>query len=427
VEVYIYIFGSLLFENGSELSHIFIFNVGASPRGWVRDLFQKVEEEKRPSGFFECTSPNERQISVSPANPVLIREGFPTHIHFTKPISPPDNPQPMAHIYGISGSTRYLLNGTRPVNGKKPANLEEIEHFLSHYDEILDETEKILHRKQNEMILKLIENEVRLDLKIQGDIARRTQEVNTRILEINAKIETSESFLWRSGYMVQFWWEKFLRSYRINGPSHNDRVTLHSLRQQKKRAVDNKPAVVKAGCRIIYENKKFLNANESFLIGAKGEEEVINVLSALPDSYHILNDVNLRFQDYIYWKKYREYIRTCQIDHIVIGPTGLWLLETKNWTRSSFKDKSYDLVHQVNRANYALWYYLKDNYWKNEMPSIRKVVVSMHGYSRGQRADPYISILSPERLCDYITRPNPHLSESDIHKLIRIIPCRVVC
>jgi len=332
----------------------------------------------------------------------------------------------MARIHGISGSTRVLLNGVRPVNGKKPANLEEIEHFLDNYDKILKETEEILHRQHESMILQLDEQATRLDRKIQGDIAKRTRDVYTHMLEVNNKIETSESMLWRWGYTIQFWLEDLLSSYRINGPSRNDRIDLNHLQHQKTRAVESKTAVVKAGCRTLSDNKQFLKEKEPFLIGARGEEEVIRQLSFLPDTYHVLNDVNLHFDRAIYWKKYRQYVKNCQIDHVVVGPTGLFLLETKNWRRKNLEIGSENVIFQVQRANLALWYYLKDYYWRNEHPKISSVIVSMYGFSKNQKSDPYINAMTPDRLCSFIAGRDSQFSESDIHKLIKLIPCREV-
>lgn len=53
--------------------------------------------------------------------------------------------------------------------------------------------------------------------------------------------------------------------------------------------------------------------------GAEGEKVIAEVLeSELPDSYSIFNDVRLPG-------------RTSNIDHIVVGPSGVFVLNTKNW------------------------------------------------------------------------------------------------
>lgn len=53
--------------------------------------------------------------------------------------------------------------------------------------------------------------------------------------------------------------------------------------------------------------------------GAEGERVVAELLKTeLPDGYHVFNDV--RFPG-----------RTANIDHLVIGPSGVFVLNTKNW------------------------------------------------------------------------------------------------
>lgn len=62
-----------------------------------------------------------------------------------------------------------------------------------------------------------------------------------------------------------------------------------------------------------------LRAARMWRRGAEGERVVADLLeSELPDGYHVFNDV--RFPG-----------RTANIDHLVVGPTGVFVLNTKNW------------------------------------------------------------------------------------------------
>ena len=64
----------------------------------------------------------------------------------------------------------------------------------------------------------------------------------------------------------------------------------------------------------------YLRRYHSFRGGLEGERQVENLLkSTLNDKYYLLSDVRFRggFGD---------------IDHIVLGPNGLFVIETKNWT-----------------------------------------------------------------------------------------------
>ena len=62
--------------------------------------------------------------------------------------------------------------------------------------------------------------------------------------------------------------------------------------------------------------KKGVRRVESFFRGARGEERVASVLATLPDAYHVFNDFEAGGD---------------HIDHVVIGPTGVFSVETKTW------------------------------------------------------------------------------------------------
>ncbi len=59
-----------------------------------------------------------------------------------------------------------------------------------------------------------------------------------------------------------------------------------------------------------------------YLKGAKGEEIVAQELAFLPADYTVLHGVNLEG---------RALLSRGDCDHVVIGPTGVFLVETKNW------------------------------------------------------------------------------------------------
>jgi hypothetical protein len=54
--------------------------------------------------------------------------------------------------------------------------------------------------------------------------------------------------------------------------------------------------------------------------GAQGEQEVASILDSLPDGFVVLHDIMLPAKS-----------GHCELDHLVLGPTGVWVLETKRW------------------------------------------------------------------------------------------------
>ena len=61
---------------------------------------------------------------------------------------------------------------------------------------------------------------------------------------------------------------------------------------------------------------KGLRHAERFFKGARGEERVSGILKNLPDAYHVFND-------FIAGGKH--------VDHVVVGPAGVFSVETKYW------------------------------------------------------------------------------------------------
>ena len=327
-----------------------------------------------------------------------------------------------AYIYGISGSTKHLLRGMRPIHGKKFTTFEEIDHFYHNYDGILADTELNAKRQQDELISALQADESRLAGQQEEAIARNRMEVDITISELKNKSNTSRNFIPKILYQFQYWTAIALKSPRIYLPVRPITRELGDVQSRKKNLIMKKSTIIENEYRNVVDSQRFIEGNKTFYIGAHGEELVIAMLSGLSEEYHILNDINLHFQPAIFWKEKKDPIKTSQIDHIVVGPTGVFFIETKNWKPSDIGVKSDELAFQVRRSNYALWRYLVDYYQKDEMPKIRNIVVSIYGSDGIQKIDPYIDVISPEQLPGYITRRERTISPNAIEKLVSIIP-----
>jgi hypothetical protein len=63
----------------------------------------------------------------------------------------------------------------------------------------------------------------------------------------------------------------------------------------------------------------------------------------------------------IYRRKTNDWIKSIQIDHIVVGPTGLYLIETKNWSKESTQNTDfYSPSEQLRRSAHAIFCELSD-------------------------------------------------------------------
>lgn len=328
----------------------------------------------------------------------------------------------MAHIHGISGSTRFLLKGTKPIHGRRLSSLEDINKFLEDYQELLSEAATVEEKRQDEIIRALEAREAELNREMAKGIEERTKQVYTRILAINDRIEESESFFVILGLLIRFWGANRLSSSRIHLPSTKDKWKLWQLKREWGRAIANRTRSVSSANREIEATARFLTKNSSYLIGAKAEQQVISLLSTLPDDYHIMTGVDLHRFDTAYWLKKKDEIRFQQIDPIVIGPTGLFLVGTKNWSGADVELKTGDIKRQVRIATHTLWIYMKDEYrFYERNPKIRCVIVSTQGSHPDLKIDKDIDVITIDRLTEYITKRENILSTMNVERLTHVI------
>lgn len=71
----------------------------------------------------------------------------------------------------------------------------------------------------------------------------------------------------------------------------------------------------------------------SFIYGALGEQKVVKELEGLSDEYILINDFSLSFQTPVYNRQENDYIKSTQIDHILVAPSGIFSYRNKELER----------------------------------------------------------------------------------------------
>lgn len=72
---------------------------------------------------------------------------------------------------------------------------------------------------------------------------------------------------------------------------------------------------------------------DTWLLGLFGEAMVAHLLGMLPATFHCMHDITVRSNG-----------KRSNIDHLVVGPTGIWVIETKNW-KGEFQKRDGVLLH----------------------------------------------------------------------------------
>lgn len=304
----------------------------------------------------------------------------------------------------------------------------EINRFLENYEsertQLSDSIETQFVEETKEMLASLPRLE-REFLEQKGLIKKEIQEEIDRTEQALQEVrkKRKESFLYR---VFSFGKARALtfRKSRLES-------TLESVLGRRMRAKENELARLKKDLKHRAENKdrilserrrKPLNelsrikavvdGLRTVIIGAIGENAVVNELRELPDDCYLINDFHIRFDPPIFNKKENDRIFSVQIDHLLITRAGIFLLETKNWSQSSVD--SLDLrspVEQIKRCSFAVFVMLNSDskhndlrlethHWGAKKIPIRSLIVMTGAKPREQFR--HVKVISLKDLTAYV-------------------------
>ncbi|RRN76997.1 NERD domain-containing protein, partial [Pseudoxanthomonas sp. SGD-10] len=180
------------------------------------------------------------------------------------------------------------------------------------------------------------------------------------------------------------------------------------------------------------ERKKTVVDNlNNFIYGALGEQKVVKILKHLPDEYILINDFSVSFSPAIYNRQEDDYIRSVQIDHILVAPSGIFLIETKNWSEKSLENLSLrSPVEQIRRTSFVLFkllnnemsnYYLHldKHHWGDKKISIKNLIVMTKTKPHGEFQ--YVKVLTLNELIGYINYFKPTFSNKETERIADFI------
>jgi len=178
-----------------------------------------------------------------------------------------------------------------------------------------------------------------------------------------------------------------------------------------------------------YINKDWKRAIRDAEIGSAGlygESITEKVLKKLPNSYYIFSDFTIEVKG-----------KESQIDHAVIGPNGVFVVETKYWSGEIIESENENRVIQVTKNSglhrehyhpskqvgthvYRLSTLLKENglkTWVNGCVFFSHNEVKVNG-----KHETYPLFEQTDELLNYLTKNGSNnLSKEEIEKIIRVI------
>ena len=183
----------------------------------------------------------------------------------------------------------------------------------------------------------------------------------------------------------------------------------------------------KAALSDLDRKKSVVDEMSSFIYGAIGEQKVANILEKLPDEFYLINDFTLYFEKPIYYRQENAYIKSIQVDHLLISPSGVFIIETKNWSEESINNLSLrSPVDQIRRSSFVLFKILSEessnsifsfnsHHWGARKIPIRNLIVLIN--RKPKEEFQYVKVLTLIELTGYVKYFKPIFSNEETEEI----------
>lgn len=172
--------------------------------------------------------------------------------------------------------------------------------------------------------------------------------------------------------------------------------------------------------------KEVVEGLNNLVAGAIGENLVVKEIEKLSDKNILFNDFSIDFERPIYYKKDKSKIYSIQIDHLLVTNSGIFIIETKNWSKKSIE--RLDLrspIKQIDRTSFALYAlltYSRDlvaklnkHHWGEKIIPIRKLVIMIN--QKPKEKFKFVKIATLKELNRYITYFEPIFNDSEVNTI----------
>ncbi len=150
--------------------------------------------------------------------------------------------------------------------------------------------------------------------------------------------------------------------------------------------------------------------------GTKGENKVIDELSKLNDSYHIMCGIDIELPNWVTYNG-KKNLKSSQMDIVVVCPKGVFMIEVKNWTDEYAQGNKQDFspYEQAGRAGLVLWITLK-----KVIKDIRvtNVLLSIRGNLQYNEKYRMVYVSSLDRINQFLEKRQDSLNEKEVEKIV---------
>jgi len=151
--------------------------------------------------------------------------------------------------------------------------------------------------------------------------------------------------------------------------------------------------------------------------GTKGENKVIDELSKLDDSYHIMCGIDIELPNWVTYNG-KKNLKSAQMDIVVVCPKGVFMIEVKNWTDEFAQGNKQDFspYEQAGRAGLVLWITLQ-----NVIKNIRvtNALLSIKGNLQYNEKYRLVYVSSLDSINQFLEKRQDSLNEKEVEKIVK--------
>jgi len=334
----------------------------------------------------------------------------------------------MCKVHNSVGCLTTIKRHLKRHNIHEFSSLNEVISFQKNFptlrQQIISDHEQLIEKEKVTLAVEIsqLDNTIKTDkVYFESYFLSEIEEVKQKLTSLS--VSTGLNFIKRLvNYTKRRIYTKKLQDLEAN---LNDNVTyaIRELVGQHQDKINRhnyismyfSNAVKESSLRMLKEleyKQRVIDEVKNSIYGALGEHKVVKEIEKLSDENVLINDFSLSFHPAIYNRQENDYIKSIQINHLLVTPSGLFLIETKNWSEKSLA--SLDLrspVQQVKRTNFALFKTLTDNisrgrlrlqqhHWGDRKIPIRNLIVLTN--SKPNDEFQYVKVLTVSELLNYI-------------------------
>lgn len=341
----------------------------------------------------------------------------------------------MCKVYNEVGCLTTINSHLIRNNINDLKSLKEIIDFKNNYatvrKEIISHHTLLIEQEKNtleEEISQLNDSIITKENEIKEQLLQEIEKLKHRLTNLTLKnvtpLRAFTNFCKKIILKLKIWTSKLLFNSRINKSIQH---LTHFLTKKTKRyqyivsffngAVEERGL---SQTQYIDKKKTVIDEINNSIYGALGEQMVVKELEMLSDEYILINDFNCTFDPPLYNSREKSHIRSIQVDHILISPSGIFIIETKNWSKESQNNLSLrSPVEQIKRTNFALYkilaseesysdLMLNQHHWGERKVPLKNIIVVIN--QKPIEEFKYVKVLTLNQLLGYVKYFEPSFS-----------------